>query len=91
MEPLVFDHDVETVVGNGRLIARVRAGSAEFVFAGPAAGTRVLVDGQPVSELDVRTVVLPGRVRYEVAGRGAGLLARRPAGASPSCPPPRRG
>jgi len=78
MEPLVFDHDVETVVGNGRLIARVRAGSAEFVFAGPAAGTRVLVDGQPVSELDVRTVVLPGRVRYEVAGRGALTAAAQP-------------
>ena len=78
MEPLLFDHDVETVVGNGRLIARVRAGSAEFVFAGPAAGTRVLVDGQPVSELDVRTVVLPGRVRYEVAGRGALTAAAQP-------------
>ena len=78
MEPLFFDHDVETVVGNGRLIARVRAGSAEFVFAGPAAGYRVLVDGQPVSEMDVRTVVRPGRVRYEVSGRGALTAAAQP-------------
>ncbi|WP_420457339.1 GH116 family glycosyl hydrolase [Rubrivirga sp.] len=77
MDPLVFDHDVETVVGNGRLIARARAASAEFVFAGPSSGYRLLVDGEPADAGSVRTVVVPGRTRYETE-RGAVTLAAQP-------------
>lgn len=78
MEPLTYSHDVETAVGNGRLIARVRAGSAEFVFAGPADGYRLLVDGQPLDDTEVTTVVWPGRTRYEVAGRGTVTVTAQP-------------
>ena len=78
MDPLVFDHDVETVVGNGRLIARVRAASADFVFAGPSAGYRLLVDGEPADSVGVRTVVTPGRTRYELGDRGAVTVAAQP-------------
>lgn len=78
MDPLVFDHDVETVVGNGRLIARVRAASADFVFAGPSAGYRLLVDGEPADSVGVRTVVTPGRTRYELGDRGAITVAAQP-------------
>ncbi|MEM7786551.1 MAG: GH116 family glycosyl hydrolase [Bacteroidota bacterium] len=78
MEPLRYDHDVETVVGNGRLIARVRAGSAAFVFAGPADGYRLLVDGEPVDPEAVTTHVRPGQTRYEIAGRGAVTASAQP-------------
>ncbi len=78
MDPLVFDRDVETVVGNGRLIARVRAASAEFVFAGPSSGYRLLVDGQPADGAPVSTYVFPGRTRYEIEGRGAVTVAAQP-------------
>ncbi len=77
MEPLTYTHDVETIIGNGRLIARARAASAAFVFAGPADGYRLLVDGHPLGG-DVTTVVLPGRTRYEVAGRGSVTLMAQP-------------
>ena len=77
MQPLSYSHDVETVVGNGRLIARVRAGTGEFVFAGPADGYRLLVDGEPLGG-DVTTEVLPGRSRYVVAGRGQVTLTAQP-------------
>ena len=76
MDPLSFSGDVETVVGNGRLVARVRAGSAEFVYGGPASGYRLLVDGRPPT--DVTTEVWPGRTRYVVAGRGAVTVAADP-------------
>lgn len=78
MDPLVFDHDVETVVGNGRLIARARAGSLEFVFEGPSDGARLLWNGEGADAAPVRTVVSPGRVRYEIEGRGAVTLASQP-------------
>ena len=79
MSPLTFDADVETIVGNGRLIARVRAGSAEFVFAGPADGYRLLRDGQGAADdAAIRTLVSPARTRYEVAGRGAVTVAAQP-------------
>ena len=78
MDPLTYGHDVETVIGNGRLIARVRAGSAEFVFAGPADGYRLLIDGEPVDAEAVTTVVWPGRTRYEIAGRGAVTASAQP-------------
>ena len=53
--------NVETIVGNGRLIARVRAGSAEFVFAGPADGLTLSVDGAP----------LDGSTSTRTSGRGS--------------------
>ena len=61
--------NVETVVGNGRLIARARAGSADFVFAGPAASVRLLVDGVPADDLRVDTAVHPRRSVYTLPGR----------------------
>ncbi len=56
--------NVETIVGNGRLIARVRAGSAEFVFAGPVAGFHLSVDGMAVDQQAVDTFVRPGQTAY---------------------------
>lgn len=79
MAPLSFDHDVETIVGNGRLIARVRAASAEFVFAGPADGYRLLADDRGVADdAHVRTLVEPGRTCYEIEGRGTVTVASQP-------------
>ena len=78
MAPLSYPSDVETVVGNGRLIARVRAASAEFVFAGPSSGYRLLVDGQPADARAVTTEVFPGRTRYAIAGAGAVTVAAQP-------------
>ncbi len=75
MSPLSFDSDVETVVGNGRLIARATASEGRFVFAGPAQAYRLALDGEPLAE--ARTVVRPGRVRYET-DRGAVTLAAQP-------------
>ena len=78
MDPLSYDADVETVVGNGRLIARVRAASGEFVFHGPSSGYRLLVDGQPADAAGARTEVLPGRTRYRLAERGTVTAAAQP-------------
>ena len=78
MDPLSYDADVETVVGNGRLIARVRAASAEFVFAGPSSGYRLLIDGEPADRASVRTEVWPGRTRFSFEGRGAVTVAAQP-------------
>lgn len=77
MQPLQYPHDLETVAGNGRLIARVRAASAEFVFAGPADGYRLRLDGAPPDSA-VTTEVLPGRTRYVIAGRGSVTVAAKP-------------
>jgi hypothetical protein len=62
--------NIETIVGNGRLIARARAGSLDYIFAGPADHARLLLDGQPVDDLLVDTFVRPARSVYTVAGRG---------------------
>ena len=70
--------NVETIVGNGRLIARARAGSAEFVFAGPADGLRLSVDGQPVDEQAVDTVVRPGQTSYTLPDRATVTYAAQP-------------
>ncbi|MEM0963227.1 MAG: GH116 family glycosyl hydrolase [Bacteroidota bacterium] len=79
MEPLPFDSDVETLAGNGRLIARVRAASAAFVFAGPADGYTLHVGGALASAgVPVQTLVSPGRTRYEIEGRGAVTVAAQP-------------
>ena len=78
MKPLSYDRDVETVVGNGRLIARVRAASAEFVFAGPSSGYRLLVDGEPADSVGVTTEVLPGRTRFLLGDRGTATVSAQP-------------
>ena len=78
MEPLSYDADVETVVGNGRLIARVRAASAEFVFHGPSSGYRLLLDGEPVDRFGIRTEVLPGRTRFVAGDRATVTVAAQP-------------
>ncbi len=77
MQPLTYPYDVETIVGNGRLIARAHAASATFVFEGPAAGYRLLVGGKPLAG-DVTTVVRPGRTRYDVDGVGRVTLMAQP-------------
>ncbi|MFN3597258.1 MAG: hypothetical protein ACK41D_08300, partial [Rubricoccaceae bacterium] len=70
--------NVETVVGNGRLIARARAGSVQFVFAGPAARLRLLADGQPVDDGPVDSLALPGRSVYTVPERATIVHAAQP-------------
>ena len=70
--------NVETIVGNGRLIARARAGSAEFVFAGPADGLRLSVDGHPVDEQAVDTAVRPGQTSYTLPDRATVTYASQP-------------
>jgi hypothetical protein len=71
-------HNVETIVGNGRLIARVRAGSAAFVFAGPADALRLTVDGAPVDDEPVDTFVRPGQTSYTLPGRATVTYAAQP-------------
>ena len=62
--------NVETMVGNGPLIAQADAGRAAFVFGGPVTGLRLSVGGQPVSEREVSTFVRPGRTLYTLPGLG---------------------
>ena len=71
-------HNVETIVGNGRLIARVRAGSAEFVFAGPADGLTLALNGEHLDGLAVDTEVRPGQSLYTLPGRAAVTYASQP-------------
>ena len=70
--------NVETIVGNGRLIARVRAGSAEFVFAGPADGLTLSLDGAGLDGLAVDTTVNPGQSVYTLPGRAVVTYASQP-------------
>ena len=70
--------NVETIVGNGRLIARVRAGSAEFVFAGPAAGFHLTADGVAVDQQTVDTFVRPGQSAYTLPDRATVTYAAQP-------------
>ncbi len=70
--------NVETIVGNGRLVARVRAGSAEFVFAGPADGLTLAIGGEPLDGLAVDTEVRPGQSVYTLPGRVAVTYAAQP-------------
>ena len=73
------NQNIETVVGNGRLIARARAGSAEFVFEGPADGFVLRHDGTPFGELaNVGTEVRPGLSIYDVPGLGVATYASQP-------------
>jgi|GEM_PF-3901052 len=65
------EQNIETVVGNGRLIARARAGSADFVFAGPGRRLDLRLDGAPVDDQAVDTFVRPRRSVYTLPGRGA--------------------
>ena len=62
--------NLDTIVGNGPLVARSRAGSVEFVFGGPVRGLRLLADGQPVDDRGVETRVRPARSVYRVGGLG---------------------
>ena len=70
--------NVETIVGNGRLIARVRAGSAEFVFAGPADGLRLTLGGEAVDGQLVDTTVVPGQSMYTLPDRATVTYAAQP-------------
>ncbi|HEX8384794.1 MAG TPA: hypothetical protein VF576_01350, partial [Rubricoccaceae bacterium] len=70
--------NVETIVGNGRLVARVRAGSAEFVFAGPADRLRLTVDGAAVDDQPVDTFVRPGQTSYTLPDRATVTYAAQP-------------
>lgn len=70
--------NVETIVGNGRIVARARAGSAEFVFAGPADALRLSVDGEPVDEQPVDTTVRPGQPSYTLPDRATVTYASQP-------------
>ncbi|GAB5536561.1 MAG: hypothetical protein Rubg2KO_28100 [Rubricoccaceae bacterium] len=73
------DQNIETVVGNGRLIARARAGSAEFVFEGPADGFILQLDGTSFGDHDrVGTEVRPGRSIYDLPMRGTVTYAAQP-------------
>jgi len=60
--------NVETVVGNGRLIARVRAGAADYAFGGAFRSVRLLLDGTPVDDRAVDTLARPGRSVYTLPG-----------------------
>ena len=71
--------NIETVVGNGRLIARARAGSGEFIFAGPADGFVLRLDGTPFGDAgDVGTAVRPGLSVYDLPGRASVTYAAQP-------------
>ncbi len=70
--------NVETVVGNGRLVARARAGSATFVFGGPTAGLRLLAGGIPLDERPLDTRARPGRSVYHAPGLGTVTHAAAP-------------
>lgn len=62
------DQNVETVVGNGRMIARSRAGSVDFAYAGPCAHLRLFCDDERVDDRVTRTEVRPRRALFEAAG-----------------------
>ncbi len=70
--------NVETIVGNGRLIARARAGSAEFVFAGPADGLTLSIDGGCLDGMHVDTHVRPGQTSYTLPDRATVTYATQP-------------
>ncbi|HYE96184.1 MAG TPA: GH116 family glycosyl hydrolase, partial [Rubricoccaceae bacterium] len=70
--------NVETVVGNGRVIARVRAGSAAFFAHGAVHRFRLFADGAPLDDRLLDTLARPGCSVYIAPGVGTVTHAAQP-------------